>query len=174
MARTNLSSVIYAGIFLNEEERSKLMEIVPLSFPKEFAHHVTLMFKPHAAYLEAIKPMFGAEVDITVIHNVVDLSIGVQCVSVKCDELSRLSLIETARPHITMSTEDNVSPVSSNEALYKHEVAWNTGTKDKTLEVNAAGVNLKGTVGFYTSTLKEVTSMDNMIWAQTEEGVNVS
>jgi len=174
MAKTNLSSIIYAGIFLNEEERKKLMKIVPLQFSKEFAHHVTLMFKPHAAYLEALKPMFGAEVDITVIHNIADLSLGVQCVSVKCDELSRLSLIETTRPHITMSTEDNVSPVVSNEALYKHEICWNTGTPDENLEVNAAGVNLKGTVGFFTSTLKEVTSMDNLIWAQTEEGVHVS
>tara|TARA_Y100001938_G_C8095100_1_gene437603 strand:- start:3879 stop:4403 length:525 start_codon:yes stop_codon:yes gene_type:complete len=174
MAKTNLSSVIYAGIFFNEEERSKLMKIVPLQFSKEFAHHVTLMFKPHAAYLDAIKPMFGAEVDVTVIHNIVDHNLGVQCVSVKCDELSRLSLIETARPHITMSTEDSVSPVVSNEVLYKHEISWNTNTKDDTLKVNPAGLNLKGTIGFFTSTLNEVTSMDNMVWAQTEEGVNVS
>ena len=174
MAKTNLSSVIYAGIFISKDERDRLMGTVPLHFQKAYAHHVTLMFKPHAAYLEALKPMFGAEVDITVIHNIVDLSLGVQCVSVKCDELSRSSLIETSRPHITMSTEDGVSPVVSNEALYKQEVSWNTNTEDKSINVNPAGLNLKGTVGFFTTTLQEVTSMDNMIWAQTEDGVHVS
>ena len=64
MAKTNLSSVIYAGIFLATEERTKLLSVVNPHFPAPYhANHVTLMFKPHDSYLFALKPMFSYHFD---------------------------------------------------------------------------------------------------------------
>lgn len=107
----------YIGLMLESGSKSKLFEAFPTKHPEEAGDHVTVMFNPTGADLEAMRGLFGKKYQITVTGYAEDEK-G-QAVSV---EAPGISFPAGKIPHITVSTAKGVSPVYSNELLAKGNI----------------------------------------------------
>jgi len=120
---------LYTGIFINDFERRKLLELCPPIHPTVYADHVTLYFKPSQDDIRKFENWVddhGNEVNIFLMHMIHD-SKG-QAVKV-----FTFSATEDGFPvnvkqqlHITISCADGVSPAYSNKLLTSDDAITRT------------------------------------------------
>lgn len=106
-------NVVYTGVFLPENERERLLQLVTPKFEKVIAHHVTLAFRPTDGIS---KQDIGKTVSLKITGQVINDAIGAQAVLVELPEGIKCS---NKNPHITISVKPDVPPVKSNEAIDK-------------------------------------------------------
>lgn len=103
-------TAVYTAVFLTEESQWKLVSTFGPTHPKVWAHHITLCFEPSVETIASSG--IGKKVTVKVIGYatnekaqavVVNLPRGITC--------------QNRYPHITISTEENLSPKVSNIML---------------------------------------------------------
>jgi len=106
---------VYAGVFLVEETRARLLEYVAPKHKNVFAHHLTLAFGKN------ILPSYPLG-DICPIQ-VLGVADDEKGQAVVCGGDHVYNLCHGAQlPHITISCADGVKPVYSNELLQAQKV----------------------------------------------------
>lgn len=123
---------VYTAILLDEGSKEALLKAFPPLHPKVFGHHVTLVFKPNSAMVQAFEPYLEKEVEFEVVGEASD-ALG-QAVKVALPA-PYPELNPAQMHHVTISCVG--SPVYSNELLAK-------GWKD------IPPFKLKGTVRHFT------------------------
>jgi len=102
---------LYVGLFLDERSHAALIRWVrddgPV-FPKVYAHHVTIQFKPTPEELASLP--IGEPASVRVIGYAFDSK--AQAVVV-----DGLKVLTGATPHVTVATAEGVSPAYSKELL---------------------------------------------------------
>jgi len=126
------SKIIYSAAFLTNEGRNNLKDwwesnVRDPILPKLFAHHLTIKFKP--SYDEVIALDIGKDVLLEVIGYISNDDLQAVVIS---SEVSTSNEV----PHITVSTNEGVSPAKSNDML-----------RDGFIEVK--GPNLKARIGYW-------------------------
>ena len=111
----------FVGVFLDEDEKQKLLQRFPAIHPNVFAEHVTIKFKPSKEDMISIDQLglFGEKFDINVTGYVED-ELG-QAVTVSVSDLPEGIFPEGRTQHITISTADGIKPVYSNELISNKE-----------------------------------------------------
>lgn len=104
---------IYWAVVLNDESRVKLLSIFYPRHPNIYAEHMTVAFKPSDNVEEALLPDIGKEFHILATSHYYD-SKG-QAVSVVGPR------IDPGPAHITISCNNGVKPVYSNELITKEK-----------------------------------------------------
>jgi len=103
---------VYTAIFLDEGSKEALLKAFPPLHPKVFGHHVTLVFKPNPAMVQAFDPYLEKEVEFEVVGEASD-ALG-QAVKVALPA-PYPDLNPEQLHHVTISCVS--SPVYSNELL---------------------------------------------------------
>ncbi len=110
--------VIYTAVFLLPEEQGRLLAAFPAKHPQVHGGHVTLVFKPSPAQLEAITPHLGKEVEVEVTGMAIDDRGQAVTVEIPSElKVTPESPKDTRIHHVTLSCAEGVSPVYSNELL---------------------------------------------------------
>jgi hypothetical protein len=104
-----LEKVIYTGVFLSPESKKILLEKIPPSYSKIFAHHLTIKYRPSVEEIKSLS--IGKKVTLKITGITEDDKC--QAVVVKTD------LSSNEFPHITISTLEGTQPVYSNELIKK-------------------------------------------------------
>lgn len=114
------SKASFLGIFLTSESKGKLLERFPVIHDNIYAEHVTVIFKPTAETLMAMKNsrLLGKTFDI-IVTGYSENEMG-QAVKV---EVPDAIFAEGRIPHITISTSKGIKPVYSTELLTTEEIA---------------------------------------------------
>jgi len=104
------SRFTYSGVFLTEESKRKIFELVPPKFENIYADHLTIDFKPSIEQINKLK--FGETVSLKII-------------GLSEDENAQALTVETnlssnKNPHITLSTREGIKPFYSNELIEKN------------------------------------------------------
>ena len=183
MSKTTYDSVIYAGIFLTDESKELVKKSFGFGTRKDndvpitwYGHHVTLSFRPTNYYLHLLHQYIGQTVDINPKRYIRDINCS--CVTVDT-ELTR-DLFTGRSMHITICTWDNknlaeegncVGPSYSNDLILMDKF-----NDENVIEAVNLGITqeLKGVVGVYTSTLKEITDPSLLLPGTIEEVGNIS
>ncbi len=102
------TKVIYTGLFVNNQQ--ELLDKIPATFEKTYAHHLTLKFRPENG-TDGLE--IGKQHSLKITGQVIDEEIGIQaCLIEDADSNNK-------NPHITISSKEGVSPVKSNDAILK-------------------------------------------------------
>ncbi len=129
---------VYTGIFLTTESQWLLASTYPPAFANLHADHVTLCFKPSAETLAATKVGLKTKMRVTGHEAATGVqAVRVQLLDVQCD---------ADLPHITISTDNGVSPKTATTILSKQKVSTKQQQKSIVLE---------GTVGIVVRKLLE-------------------
>lgn len=135
-----MTAAIYIGVFLNLEQREKLLSCVPPKFEKVHADHVTLIFRPTDEDVASFA--LGSQVEFEIVAEVAD------------DRAQAVLVAGVASrnkyPHITIATAPGTKPVYSNELLEKC-----------THRVLTPSVKLVGTIDTYPSSQQIVKEIAN-------------
>jgi len=107
-----MEKIVYVGLFLTPASREKLLATFPPAFARVHADHLTLKFKPSERDLASYKPAIGHMYTLFVIAHHTDVK-G-QAVEIAA---GTVPLCDNVYPHITISTNEGVSPVYSNDLI---------------------------------------------------------
>lgn len=105
---------IYAGVFLDDNTKNELMELVGDKIPegwKVYLDHMTMVYNDHTpeaqAFYEGIKDLIGTEQKLVLAS--LGMSDKAMALGIKVNALSK-----NANPHITVATSPTGKPVDSN------------------------------------------------------------
>ena len=104
---------IYTGIFLSSESQWQLVSAIMPTHPKIYASHITLSFEPDTRSILAAG--IGKRVTVKVSGSADNGKIQAAVV-----ELPKGVICGNEIPHVTISTEDNISPKMTNAMLKTH------------------------------------------------------
>ena len=126
--------VIYTGIFFDftDEERYVLQQIARAEgMPNQFLHHVTLCFRPKkdSEHLLRVQENLGRVCTLTITGATGPRQFedsGAAALQVELDPWLAEAGIECANavPHLTVATEEGISPARSNKAVFKPLSTW--------------------------------------------------
>ena len=201
MSKTTYDSVIYAGIFLTDETKetsgislekdSPLLQLLGNNVDdlKLHADHVTLAFRPTPSYLDVFRKWLGTEVVLEPIRIVADSKAAVAQVKLNTslDPYLTHDFFMGQHMHITLATKKDVSPVYSNELLWRYnslnhpDLAEEKEKWDSIQVIEAGDITtvadrdmLKGVLGVHTSTLNTVTNKEVLLPGTIETVGNIS
>ena len=183
MSKTTFDSVIYAGIFLTEDSKELVKQSFGFGTRKDidadimwFGHHVTLYFKPTNYYLHLLHDHIGRTVDINPKRYIRDKNCS--CVTVDTELTRDLFMVRSM--HLTICTWDTrglakegkgIAPAYSNDLILMDK--FNDPNVIEAVNLGEAP-ELKGKVGVFTSTLKEVTDPTILLKGSIAEVGNLS
>ena len=113
-------SVIYLGLFLDEESQVRLLDAVDAllrieRYPNTHSHHLTLAYQPEDSQVQDYTPHIGREITLAV--NRIVLNDGV--IAAKVDRAQFPDWVTYCQPypHITIACAEGVKPMMSNAVL---------------------------------------------------------
>lgn len=105
----------YVGVFLTPEARREILRDFPPRHPDVKADHVTLLFRPSKEQVDDLREQLGMGRRVPVRVTGVAEDGDAQALEVELPE--EIARHAGRRPHVTVSVEEGVEPVYSNELL---------------------------------------------------------